>query len=35
LAAAIVPEREVVLTPQLEQKLLSLYSMGNTYTGLS
>ncbi len=31
----IVPKRQVVLTPQLEQKVLSLYSMGNSYADIS
>jgi putative transposase len=31
----IVPKRQVVLTPQLEQKVLSLYSVGNSYADIS
>lgn len=31
----IVPKRQVVLTPQLEHKVLSLYSMGNSYADIS
>jgi putative transposase len=31
----IVPKRQLVLTPQLEQKVLSLYSMGNSYADIS
>ena len=31
----IVPKRQVVLTPQLEQKVLSLYSVGNSYTDIA
>lgn len=31
----IVPKRQVVLTPQLEQKVLSLYSVGNSYSDIS
>lgn len=31
----IVPKRQVVLTPQLEQKVLSLYSIGNSYADIS
>lgn len=31
----IVPKRQVVLTPQLEHKVLSLYSIGNSYADIS
>lgn len=31
----IVPKRQLVLTPQLEQKVLSLYSTGNSYSDIS
>jgi putative transposase len=31
----IVPKRQTVLTPQLEQKVLSLYSVGNSYSDIS
>ena len=31
----IVPKRQVVLTIQLEQKVLSLYSVGNSYADIS
>lgn len=31
----IVPKRQVVLIPQLEQKVLSLYSVGNSYAEIS
>lgn len=31
----IVPKRQVVLTPQLEHKVLSLYSVGNSYADIS
>lgn len=31
----IVPKRQVILTPQLEQKVLSLYSVGNSYADIS
>ena len=31
----LVPKRQVVLTPQLEQKVLSLYGMGNSYSDIS
>jgi len=31
----IIPKRQVVLTPQLEQKVLSLYGMGNSYSDIS
>lgn len=31
----IVPKRQVVLTPQLEQKVLSLYSVGNSYADIA
>lgn len=31
----IIPKRQVVLTPQLEQKVLSLYSVGNSYADIS
>ncbi|WP_198424814.1 transposase, partial [Spirosoma endbachense] len=31
----IVPKRQVVLTPQLEQKVISLYSVGNSYADIS
>ena len=31
----IVPKRQLVLTPQLEQKVLSLYSVGNSYADIS
>ena len=31
----LVPKRQVVLTPQLEQKVLSLYGMGNSYSDSS
>ncbi|WP_266362045.1 IS256 family transposase [Tellurirhabdus rosea] len=31
----LVPKRQVVLTPQLEQKVLSLYSVGNSYADIS
>lgn len=31
----IVPKRQVILTPQLEQKVLSLYSIGNSYADIS
>jgi putative transposase len=31
----IVPKRQVILTPQLEQKVLSLYGMGNSYSDIS
>lgn len=31
----LVAKRQVVLTPQLEQKVLSLYGMGNSYTDIS
>jgi putative transposase len=31
----LVPKRQVVLTPQLEQKVLSLYRVGNSYADIS
>ncbi|RCR65434.1 MULTISPECIES: IS256 family transposase [Larkinella] len=31
----LVPKRQVVLTPQLEQKILSLYGMGSSYADIS
>lgn len=31
----LVPNRHLVLTPQLEQKVLSLYGMGNSYSDIS
>ena len=31
----LVPKRQVVLTPQLEHKVLSLYGMGNSYSDIS
>ena len=31
----LVPKRQVVLTPQLAQKVLSLYGMGNRYSDIS
>ncbi|WP_186742589.1 IS256 family transposase [Spirosoma utsteinense] len=31
----LVPKRQVVLTPQLEQKVISLYSVGNSYSDIS
>lgn len=31
----IVPKRQVVLTPKLEQKVLSLYSVGNSYADIA
>ena len=31
----LVPKRQVVLTPQLEHKVLSLYGMGNSYADIS
>lgn len=31
----LIPKRQVVLTPQLEQKVLSLYGMGNSYADIS
>lgn len=31
----LVPKRQVVLTPQLEQRVLSLYGMGSSYSDIS
>jgi putative transposase len=31
----LIPKRQVVLTPQLEQKVLSLYGMGSSYADIS
>ncbi len=31
----LIPKRQVVLTPQLEQKVLSLYGMGSSYSDIS
>ena len=33
--AQIVPKRQTILTSQLEQKVLSLYSVGNSYSDIS